>query len=61
MRGKHCSEQVLTTEYTEIVSQPVVPEWLEKRNDSKMLWQLIILSSLYDMGTTNRNAGGGMG
>ena len=56
MRGKHCSEQLLTTE--EILSLPVVPDWLEKSNDSKMLCLLIILSGLYDMGTANRNAGG---
>lgn len=58
MRGKHCSEQLLTTEHTEIVSQPVVPDWLEKSNDSKMLGQLIIMSGPYDMGTAYRNAGG---
>lgn len=37
MRGNHCNEQLLTTEHTEILSQPVVPDWMEKSNDSSML------------------------
>lgn len=59
-RGKLFGEQLLTTEHTEIVSLPVVSEWLETSNDSKRL--LIIVDSLYDMGTANRNVGvGGKG
>lgn len=61
-RGKLFGEQLLTTEHTEIVSLPVVSEWLETSNDSKRLWLLIIVDSLYDMGTANRNVGvGGKG
>lgn len=61
-RGKLFGEQLLTTEHTEIVSLPVVFEWLETSNDSKRLWLLIIVDSLYDMGTANRNVGvGGKG
>lgn len=61
-RGKLFGEQLLTTEHTEIVSLPVVSEWLETSNDSKRLWLLIIVDSLHDMGTANRNVGvGGKG
>lgn len=38
VRGNHCNEQLLTTEHTlEILSQPVVPDWMEKSNDFSML------------------------
>ena len=47
--------------WLQIVSQLVVLHWLEKSNDSKMLWLLIILSSLYDMGTHQQECRGGGG
>lgn len=54
------SEQVLTAEHTEILSE-LVPDWMEKSNDSWMLRQLIILSRQCDMEAGNGTVLGGGG
>lgn len=51
------SEQVLTAEHAAILSE-LVPDWMEKSNDSWMLRQLIILSRQCDMEAGNGTAGG---